>query len=179
MCRFKTLTNACKCPEMKHVLTIYARLPCFLVYRVSTTVCNLNSSCRDSLAQIEERSSSIVWYKLLRVKVQKVRFSWTKLGFADPYLRNLNFVCRFDMHIYIETLPVPKTGFQLPAEVTATWQERPPYLIWQYWLGALGKYLSVTSQLMVESRNDRAENAWGLGCITSLNFKYRKSTSHF
>ena len=27
----------------------------------------------------------------------------------------------------------------------------------------LGGYLSVTSQLMVESRNDRAENAWGLG----------------
>ena len=27
----------------------------------------------------------------------------------------------------------------------------------------LGEYLSVTSQLMVESRNDRAENAWGLG----------------
>ena len=114
----------------KHVLTIYARLPCFLVYRVSTTVCNLNSSCRDSLAQIEERSSSIVWYKLLRVKVQKVRFSWTKLGFADPYLRNLNFVCRCGMHI--ETLPVPKTDFQLPAEVAVTWQKRPPNLIWQY-----------------------------------------------
>ena len=27
----------------------------------------------------------------------------------------------------------------------------------------LGEYLSVTSQLMVESRNDPAENAWGLG----------------
>ena len=26
----------------------------------------------------------------------------------------------------------------------------------------LGEYLSVTSQVMVESRNDRAENAWGL-----------------
>ena len=26
----------------------------------------------------------------------------------------------------------------------------------------LDEYLSVTSQLMVESRNDRAENAWGL-----------------
>ena len=161
----------------KHVLTIYARLPCFLVYRVSTTVCNLNSSCRDSLAQIEERSSSIVWYKLLRVKVQKVRFSWTKLGFADPYLRNLNFVCRCGMHI--ETLPVPKTDFQLPAEVAVTWQKRPPYLIWQYWLGVLGEYLSVTSQLMVKSRNDRAENAWGLGCIIPLNFKCRTSTGYF
>ena len=31
-----------------------------------------------------------------------------------------------------------------------------------------GEYLSVTSQLMVESRNDRAENAWGLGCIVSF-----------
>ena len=28
----------------------------------------------------------------------------------------------------------------------------------------LSVYLLVTSQLMVESRNDRAENAWGLGC---------------
>ena len=35
----------------------------------------------------------------------------------------------------------------------------PPYLIWQYWLGVLGVYLSVTSQLTVESRFDRAENA--------------------
>ena len=30
-------------------------------------------------------------------------------------------------------------------------------------LGVLSEYLSVTSQLMVESRTDRAENAWGLG----------------
>ena len=29
----------------------------------------------------------------------------------------------------------------------------------------LDEYLSVTSQLMVESRNDRAENAWGLGWL--------------
>ena len=27
----------------------------------------------------------------------------------------------------------------------------------------LGEYLSVMSQLMVESRNDRAKNAWGRG----------------
>ena len=98
---------------------MYICLPCFLDYTVSTTVCNLNSSCWDSLAQIEARSSSIVWYKLLRVKVH---FSWTKLGFADPYSRNLNFVCRSGMHI--ETLPVPKTDFQLPAEVAVTWQKR-------------------------------------------------------
>ena len=35
----------------------------------------------------------------------------------------------------------------------------PPYLSWQYWLGVLSVYLSVTSQLTVESRIDRAENA--------------------
>ena len=35
-------------------------------------------------------------------------------------------------------------------------------------LGETSEYLSVTSQLMVESRNDRAENAWGLGCILLL-----------
>ena len=29
----------------------------------------------------------------------------------------------------------------------------------------LGEYLSVTSQIMVESRNDQAENAWGLGWL--------------
>lgn len=31
--------------------------------------------------------------------------------------------------------------------------------------GVLGEYLSVTSQFMVESRNQRAENAWGLGWV--------------
>ena len=31
--------------------------------------------------------------------------------------------------------------------------------------GVLGEYLSVTSQLMVESKNDRAENSWGLGWV--------------
>ena len=154
------LTNAQKYRNEAYFDNMYTRLRCFLDYTVSTTVRNLNSLCRDSLAQIEERSSSIVWYKLLRVKVH---FSWTKAGFAEPYLRNLNFVCRCVMHI--ETLPVPKTDFQLPAEVAVTWQKRPPYLICQYWLGVLGEYLSVTSQLMVESRNDRAENAWVLGCI--------------
>ena len=40
----------------------------------------------------------------------------------------------------------------------------------------LGECLSVTSQLMVESRNDRAENTWGLDCrggtlVTSAHSK--------
>ena len=131
---------------------MYTRLRCFVDYTVSMTFRNLNSSCRDSLAQIEEIRSPFVWYKLLRVKVQKVHFSWTKLGFADPYLRNLNLVCRCGMHI--ETPSFSKTDFQLPAEVAVTWQKRPPYLIEPYWLGVLGEFLSVTSQLMVESRND-------------------------
>ena len=30
--------------------------------------------------------------------------------------------------------------------------------------------VSVTSQLMVESRNDRAENAWGLGWVSVLSW---------
>ena len=142
---------------------MYTRLRCFLDHTVSMTFRNLNSSCRDSLAQIEEIRSPFVWYKLLRVKVQKVHFSWTRLGFADPYLRNLNLVCRCGMHI--ETLPFPKTDFQLTAEVAVTWQKRPPYLMGPYWPRVLGEFLSVTSQLMVESRNDRAEKAWVLGCI--------------
>ena len=159
------LTNAQKCRNEAYFDHIYTRLPCLLDYTVSTIVRNLNSSCRDSLAQIEEISSSIVWYKLLRVKVQKVHLSWREqnLVFPDPYLRNLNFICHCGMHI--ETLPFSKTDFQLAAEVAVTWQKRPPYLIWQYWLGVLGEFLSVTSLLMVESRNDRAENAWILGCI--------------
>ena len=129
----------------KHILTIY-----------------IHACLVSSITRFRRQSITWTWYKLLRVKVQKLHFSWTKLGFADPYLRNLNFVRRCGMHI--KTLPVPKTDFQLPAEVAVTWQKRPPYLICQYWLGVLGEYLSVTSQLMVESRNDRAENAWGLGC---------------
>ena len=31
--------------------------------------------------------------------------------------------------------------------------------------GRSREFVSVTSQLIVESRNDRAENAWVLGCI--------------
>ena len=120
------LTNAQKWCNEAYFDNIYTRLPCFLDYTVSTTVGNLNSSCRDSLVQIEERSSSIVWYKLLRMKVQKVHFSWREqnLVFPDLYLRNLNFVCSCGMHI--ETLPFPKTDFQLPAEVAVTWQKKPP-----------------------------------------------------
>ena len=34
-------------------------------------------------------------------------------------------------------------------------------MIWQYWLGVLGEYLSVTSQLTVGSRIDRTENRLG------------------
>ena len=45
---------------------------------------------------------------------------------------------------------------------------RCPREVWDWIAGeekaVLGEYLSVTSQLMVESRNDRAENASGLGC---------------
>ena len=103
------LTNAQKYRNEAYFDNMYTRLRCFLDYTVSTTVRNLNSLCRDSLAQIEERSSSIVWYKLLRVKVQKVHFSWTKVGFADPYLRNLNLICRCGM--YIETLPFQRRIF--------------------------------------------------------------------
>jgi len=36
---------------------------------------------------------------------------------------------------------------------------RCPREVWE----RVGEYLSVTSQLKVESRNDRAENTWGLG----------------
>ena len=34
-------------------------------------------------------------------------------------------------------------------------------MIWQYWLGVLGEYLSVTSQLTVGSRIDRTEKRLG------------------
>ena len=99
----------------KHILTIYIYIHACLV---------------SSITRFRRQSVTWTWYKLLRVKVQKVHFSWTKLGFADPYLRNLNFVCCCGMHI--ETLPFPKTDFHLPAEVAVTWQKRPPNLIWQY-----------------------------------------------
>ena len=156
-----------KCLQMprnavtKHIFTIYIYicLPCFLDYTVSTTVCNLNSSCWDSLAQIEERSSSIVRYKLLRVKVH---FSWTKLGFVDPYLRNLNFVCRSGMHAHRNS-SCSKDGFSATCWSCSNLTEKGHHIWSGYWRGVLGDYLSVTSQLMVECRNDRAENALGLG----------------
>ena len=40
----------------------------------------------------------------------------------------------------------------------------------------LGQYLSVTSQLMVESRNDRADNAWGCPRPTPRQNARRMST---
>ena len=115
MRRFKTLASAWKCPEMPKwsICWQYTGLPCFLFRRQSVT--SAPPSSRDSLAQIQERSSSsgtccCAW-----------KSTWTKLGFADPFLKNWNFVFRCGMHI--ETLPVQMTDFQLPsAEVAVTWR---------------------------------------------------------
>ena len=97
----------------KHMLTIYMCTFAYtLYYTLSMTVRNLNSLCRDSLAQVKEKSSSsdtscCAW---------KVHYSRKNLGFADPYKKPK--LCRCAMHA--ETLPVPKTDFQLPVEVAVT-----------------------------------------------------------
>ena len=99
---------------MKHMSTIYT----FALSPVSTTVRNLSSSIVQRFIGTNSRKKFIVWYLWLRVKVH---LSWTKLGVADPFLRNRNFVFRCGMHI--ETLPVQMTDFQLlSAEVAVTWQ---------------------------------------------------------
>ena len=88
----------------------------------------------------------------------------TKLGFADPYLRNLNFVCRCRMHI--ETLPFPKTDFQLPAEVAVRNLTEKAAIFDLAILAGRSRRVSVGDVTAhIESRNDRAENAWLLGCI--------------
>ena len=58
MRRFKTLASAWKCPEMPKwsICWQYTGLPCFLFRRQSVT--SAPPSSRDSLAQIQERSSS-------------------------------------------------------------------------------------------------------------------------
>ena len=133
---------------MKHMLTIYT----FALSPVSTTVRNLSSSIVQRFIGTNSRKKFIVWYLLLRVNVH---LSWTKLGLADPFLRNRNFVFRCGMHV--ETLPVQMT------EVAVTWQKGRHIL---------GVYLSVTSQLTAKSRIDLAENAYGPGWTgTILNFR--------
>ena len=126
MRRFKTLASAWKCPEMpKHMLTIHT----FALFPVSTTVRNLSSSIVQRFIGTNSRKKFIVWYLLLRVKVH---LSWTKLGLADPFLRNRNFVFRCGMHI--GTLPVQMTDFQLlSAEVVVTWQKGR-----HIWSGSIG-----------------------------------------
>ena len=97
---------------MKHMLTIYT----FALFPVSTTVRNLSSSTVQRFIGANSRKKFIVWYLLLRVKVH---LSSTKLGLADPFLRNRNFVFRCGMHI--ETIPVQMTDFQLlSTEVAVT-----------------------------------------------------------
>ena len=151
----------------KHILIIYLHV-CLVS---SITRCRRQSVIWTPRAEIHwhklkkevHRSSDTMQVAARESLESPLQLKRTKLGFADPYLRNLNFVCRCRMHI--ETIPFPKTDFQLPAEVAVTWQKRPPYLIGPYCLGVLGEFLSVTSQLIVQSRNHRGENAWVIGCI--------------
>ena len=82
-------------------------LPCLPFRRQSVT--SAPPSWRDSLAQIQERSSSsgtccCAW-KSTSVKQNERK----------------NFVFRCGMHV--ETLPVQMTDFQLPAEVVVTWRK--------------------------------------------------------
>ena len=62
------------------------------------------------------------------------------------------------MHLFSLTSLVPRRYVLI----------RCPREVWE----RAGEYLSVTSQLLVESRNDRTENAWGLGCSLSTPSLY-------
>ena len=125
---FSNISKYLKMPRnavMKHMLTIYM----FALLPVSTKVRNLSSSIVQRFIGTNSRKKFIVWYLLLRVKVH---FSWTKLGLADPFLRNRNFVFCCGMHI--ETLPVQMTDFQpLSAEDAVTWQKGR-----HVWSGSIG-----------------------------------------
>ena len=111
---------------------------------------DLTSSCNDAVAQIQEVHHLVEGLQAAScespLQVNKI---WFRLSLF--IIRNLNFVCRFHMHV--ETFL--RTGFQLLAEVTATCRQKSPF-----WSG-IGDSPSVTSQLTVESRTDRAENAQG------------------
>ena len=80
---------------MNHMLTIYM----LALFPVSTTVHNPSSSIVWRFIGTNSRKKFIVWYLLLCVKVH---LSWTKLGLADPFLRNRNSAFRCGVHI--ETL---------------------------------------------------------------------------
>ena len=58
-----------------------------------------------------------------------------------------------------------KTSLKLSLVPKRSLLIRCPCEVWERERREDGEYLSVTSQLMVESRNDRAKNAWGLGCL--------------
>ena len=136
---------------MKHMLTIYT----FALFPVSTTVRNLSSSIVERFIGTNSRKKFIVWYLLLHVKVH---LSWTQLGLADPFFKKPKLF--FSLRHAHRNSSCSNDIFS----VTFGWScsnlsKGPPYLIWQYWLGVLGVYLSVTSQLTVESRIDRAQNA--------------------
>ena len=128
----------------------YTGLPCFLFRRQSLT--SAPPSSRDTLVPVAARESPL---KLNKPRFRGSFFMKPKLCFSLWHAHR-NSSCSND-------------GFS----ATFDWSRSnltkgPPYLIWQYWLGVLGVYLSVTSQLTVESRIDRAENAKGLGWGRSL-----------
>jgi len=80
--------------------------------------------------------------------------SWT------PLKKGRLFELRKDHYTAIIILPV----FFLRAWVSVSLVPRRPLLI------RCPREVSVTSQLIVESRNDRAENAWGLGWVSVLSW---------
>ena len=95
---FKNISKCLKMPRnavMNHTLTIYT----LALFPVSTIVRNPSSSIVRRFIGTNSRKKFIVWYLLLCVKVH---LSWTKLGLADPFLRNRNSAFRCGVHI--ETL---------------------------------------------------------------------------
>ena len=133
---------------MKHMLTIYR----FALFPLSTTVRNL-SSFIVPLAQIQERSSSsgTCCCGESPLKLKKTLFCGS--FFKKPKL------CFLLWHAHRNS-SCSNDGFSATFGCSCSNLTKGlPYLTWQYWLGILGVYLSVTSQHTVESRNDRPENA--------------------
>ena len=85
-------------------------LPCFLFRRQSVTSAPILHR-----AEIHWHKFKKEVHRLVPVAARESPLQLTKLGFANPFLKNRNYVFHCGMHV--ETPPVQMTDFQLPAEV--------------------------------------------------------------
>ena len=136
-------------PEFRAILP-------FALFPVSTTVRNLSSSIVQRFIGTNSRKKFIS--RLVPVAARESPLKLNKTWFRGSFFKKPK-LC-FSLWHARRNSSCSNDGFS----ATFSWSCRnltkgPPYLIWQYWLGVLAVYLSVTSQLTVEYRIDRAENA--------------------